>query len=82
MVRDQISGLVRVSYTAHNDGSLRNLRILSKTHRRLANAAVYAIARWRFKPWEVTDDQPASVDWVVNLIFGEDIITVREGDPL
>lgn len=82
MVNDHVSGLVRLSYTAHSDGSMSDLKILSKTHRRLANAAIYAAARWRFKPWKVTGDQPASVNWVVNVIFGPDIITVREGDPL
>jgi protein TonB len=82
MVNDHVSGLVRLSYTAHSDGSMSDLKILSKTHRRLANAAIYAAARWRFKPWKVTGDQPASVNWVVNVIFGPDIVTVREGDPL
>lgn len=69
-----ISGCVKLSYIVQREGAVSDIRVLKTTHQRFANAATFAVARWLFKPWEVSEDKPASVQWIVNLHFRADEI--------
>lgn len=69
-LRDKgISGCVKLSYIVQREGSVSDIHVLKATHPRFANAATFAVARWRFKPWEVSEQKPASVQWTVNMHF-------------
>lgn len=73
-LRDKgISGCVKLSYIVQWEGSVSDIHVLKATHPRFANAATFAVARWRFKPWEVSEEKPATVQWVVNMDFGTDL---------
>lgn len=65
-----ISGCVKLSYIVQREGSVSDIHVLKATHPRFANAATFAVAQWRFKPWEVSEEKPASVQWTVNMDFG------------
>jgi len=69
-----ISGCVKLSYIVQREGAVSDIRVLKTTHQRFANAATFAVARWLFKPWEVSEEKPASVQWIVNLHFRADEI--------
>jgi len=57
--RAGITGDVRVSFTVHADGSVNKVSVLQSDHPALAESALAAVKRWRFKPWTVEGDKPA-----------------------
>jgi periplasmic protein TonB len=56
-----ISGVVRVEFTAHHDGSITDIQVLQSSYREFAESAVRAVSRWRLKPWQVDASNPASI---------------------
>ncbi|WP_285419063.1 TonB family protein [Pseudomonas sp. efr-133-TYG-5] len=67
--RAGITGDVQVSFIAHADGSVSEVSVLHSDHPQLADAAVAAVRRWRFKPWTVSADTPATQDVRAPLAF-------------
>jgi TonB family protein len=63
---------VRVSYDIRNDGSVSNVKVLEKNDWKTGNAAVSAVKRWRFVPWEVTEQMPVTIGELVDFTFDED----------
>lgn len=70
--RAGIIGDVRVSLTAHFDGSVSNVKILQSDHPDLAEATTAAIAQWRFKPWTIEGDKPAEQEVIAPMMFRYD----------
>jgi protein TonB len=44
------SGLVQLRFSVQPDGSVKQVETLSSTNKRLASAAIEAVAQWRFEP--------------------------------
>ena len=63
---------VRVNYDIHNDGSVSGIRVTEQTDQKSATAVLSAIKRWRFKPWDVTEDMPASIGESVQFVFDQE----------
>jgi TonB family protein len=53
-------GSVRVQFSVMPDGSVAAVDVVSSSSPRLNQAALAAVAQWRFQP--VTHPQPAQVD--------------------
>ncbi|WP_455930552.1 TonB family protein [Pseudomonas fluorescens] len=64
-----IQGHARISLKIHNDGSVSDVKALSATKPAFGEAAVAAATLWRFKPWEVSADQPAHVVAQNDMVF-------------
>ncbi|MFJ3521601.1 energy transducer TonB [Pseudomonas sp. NPDC090203] len=67
----------RVDYDIHHDGSVSGIRVVEQTDRKAANAVVSAIRRWRFKPWDVTDEMPAVIGESVHYLFDQERLEQR-----
>lgn len=50
LLRERPSGLVRVSFELHPDGSTGNVKVVSSTNRALNRASVEAVSNWKFMP--------------------------------
>jgi TonB family protein len=50
LMRERPSGLVRVSFELHPDGSTGNVKVVSSTNRALNRASVDAVSNWKFMP--------------------------------
>jgi len=61
LYRAGVIGMVRVSLTVQADGSVSKVVIAEDTHPGLGEASLATVSQWRFKPWRITDDQPAEV---------------------
>ncbi|WP_320396570.1 energy transducer TonB [Pseudomonas sp. P8_241] len=59
--RAGITGMVRISMLVKADGSVSNAEIAQEAHPELAEASLAAVNQWRFKPWTITEDQPAQI---------------------
>ncbi|WP_223465240.1 energy transducer TonB [Pseudomonas sp. GL-RE-26] len=59
--RAGVTGMVRVSMTVKADGSVSNAVIAQSAHPELEEASLAAVNQWRFKPWTITEDQPAQI---------------------
>lgn len=64
-----ITGSVRVSFNVHADGSVKDVKVLQSSEPAFADAALRAVRQWRFKPWTVSDDDPAQIEVQNELIF-------------
>ena len=70
LYRAGVIGMVRVSLTVQADGSVSNAVILEdNAHPELAEASLAAVNQWRFKPWKITEDQPAQVIVIAPMNF-------------
>lgn len=69
LYRAGITGTVRVSMTAHADGAVSKVVIPMNAHPQFGEAALAAISQWRFKPWQITDEQPAEVIVIAPIKF-------------
>jgi TonB family protein len=67
--RAGITGDVRVSFTVHADGSVNKVSVLQSDHPALAQSALAAVKRWRFKPWTVEGDKPSEQEVHAPLAF-------------
>jgi TonB family protein len=61
LYRAGITGMVRISMTVKADGSVSDAVIAENAHPELGEASLAAVNQWRFKPWTITEDQPAQV---------------------
>lgn len=59
----------RVQFVVHSDGSVSDIKILKSGHPLFSKASRKAVEQWRFKPWKVTAQSPASVEVVAPMIF-------------
>jgi TonB family protein len=73
----RLTGEVKVSYRIHHDGSVSDIKVLSKTDRKFSRAVVYAVGRWRFMPWDISYRKPAAVRESVEYLFGMDRVEQR-----
>lgn len=64
-----IAGSTRMQFKVHSDGSVSNIKVLKSDNPLFSKASKKAVKQWQFKPWEVTAEQPASVDVVAPMIF-------------
>ena len=69
LYRAGVIGKVRVSLTVQADGSVSKVVILEDAHPELGEASVAAVSQWRFKPWKITEDQPAQVSVIAPMDF-------------
>jgi TonB family protein len=69
LYRAGITGTVRVSLTAHADGSVSKIVVPGDANPQLGEAALIAVSQWRFKPWEVTSEQPAQITVIAPVRF-------------
>lgn len=67
----QIVGIVRASIEVDEDGNVRNVTLISG-HPMLATAAVQAIRKWKYKPFQI-DGKPAAVQTEVQVSIPEKI---------
>jgi len=63
-------GKVLVNLTVSAYGTVQAARIIESSHPKFTEAAQRAVVKWRFKPWEVTEGKPSSVEITVPIIFG------------
>jgi len=64
-----IAGATRVQFTVHSNGSVTGINILKSDNPLFSKASKKAVKQWKFKPWEVTAQRPASVGVVIPMIF-------------
>lgn len=69
LYRADISGVVRLAFNAHNDGSISDIQVLQSSYREFAESASSAASRWRLKPWAVTDATPAIIAVQTDIYF-------------
>jgi TonB family protein len=67
----------RVDYDIHNDGSVSGIRVVEQTDQKTANAVASAVRRWRFKPWDVTDEMPVVIGESVQYLFDQERLEKR-----
>jgi protein TonB len=64
-----IAGETRVQFVVHSNGYVSNIKILKSDDPLFSKASRAAVKKWKFKPWEVTNERPASVEVVAPMIF-------------
>ena len=64
-----IAGSTRVKFVVHSNGSVTDIKILKSDNPLFSKASKKAVKHWKFKPWEVTAERPASVEVVAPMIF-------------
>jgi len=64
-----IAGSTRVKFVVHSNGSVTDIKILKSDNPIFSKASKKAVKHWKFKPWEVTAERPASVEVVAPMIF-------------
>lgn len=69
LVRAGVMGDVRVTFTAHADGSVSNVSVERSDHPELAEAARVAVTQWRFRPWTVGEGKPARQEVAAPMVF-------------
>jgi TonB family protein len=69
LYRAGIIGTVRVSLTAHADGSVSKIAVPDDAHPELGEAALNAVSQWRFKPWEINSEQPEQITVIAPVRF-------------
>ena len=69
LYRAGVIGMVRVGLTVQADGSVSKVVLLEDAHPELGEASLAAVSQWRFKPWKITEDQPAQVSVIAPMLF-------------
>jgi len=69
LYRAGVSGVVRVEFTANNDGSITDIDVLQSSYREFAESAIRAVSRWRLKPWLVDASSPATIRVQTDVYF-------------
>lgn len=64
-----IAGATRVQFVVHSNGSVTDIKILKTDNPLFSKASKKAVKQWKFKPWEVTAERPATVEVVAPMIF-------------
>ena len=70
LLKKRHAGKVLVSLTVGAFGTVQSARIIESSHPQFAEAAQRAVVKWRYRPWEVIEGKPSSVEIVVPIIFG------------
>lgn len=69
LYRAGITGMLRVSFTVHADGSVNTVEASKDAHPELVEAAQVAVSQWRYKPWAISPKRPAQVQVVAPMVF-------------
>jgi TonB family protein len=69
LYRAGVSGVVRVQFSANNDGSITDIDVLQSSYREFAESAIRAVSRWRLKPWIVDASSPATIRVQTDVYF-------------
>ncbi|MFQ6574834.1 energy transducer TonB [Pseudomonas sp. UM16] len=64
-----ITGSVKVSFQAQADGTVTDVKIVNSSDPAFANAALKAVKQWRFQPWTVSKENPATLEVRTDLHF-------------
>jgi protein TonB len=64
-----VAGETRVQFVVHSNGYVSSIKILKSDDPLFSEASSTAVRKWKFKPWEVTNGRPASVEVVAPMIF-------------
>lgn len=67
--RAGVTGMLRVSFTAHADGSVSNVEASKDAHPDFVEASRTAVSQWRYKPWEISVERPAQIQVVAPMVF-------------
>lgn len=69
LYRAGVSGVVRVEFSAHHDGSITDIEVRQSSYREFAESATRAVSRWRLKPWTVDASSPATIRVQTDVYF-------------
>ncbi|MHC8369159.1 energy transducer TonB [Pseudomonas sp. ZT5P21] len=69
LYREGVTGMLRVSFTAHADGSVSKVEASKDAHPELVEASRTAVSQWRYKPWEISRERPADIQVVAPMVF-------------
>ncbi|TDF83448.1 energy transducer TonB [Pseudomonas sp. H9] len=64
-----ITGSVKVGFNVLANGSVADLKVIQSSDPAFADAALDAVKQWRFKPWTVSKENPASIEVLNELRF-------------
>lgn len=67
--KSAITGSVRVRFDVNADGSVSDIHVIQGSEPAFADAALQAVRQWRFKPWTVSNENPAKIEVVNELKF-------------
>lgn len=70
LLKSHYTGKVLINLTVSAFGTIQSTRIIESSHPKLSEAALHAIVKWRYQPWEVADGKPGNVSIVVPILFG------------
>lgn len=70
LVKSRYTGKVLINLTISAFGTVQSTRIIESSHPKLSEAALHAIGKWRYQPWEAADGKPGNVNIVVPILFG------------
>ncbi|OCR26481.1 hypothetical protein AFK24_03430 [Pseudomonas syringae] len=70
LLKKRHPGKVLVSLTVGAFGTVQSARIIESSHPQFTEAAQRAVVKWRYRPWEVAEGKPSSVEIAVPIIFG------------
>ncbi len=70
LVKSHYTGKVLINLTVSAFGTVQGIRVIESSHPKLSEAALRAIVKWRYQPWEVADGKPGNVSIIVPILFG------------
>ncbi|MBX8531746.1 energy transducer TonB [Pseudomonas cichorii] len=70
LIRSRYTGKVRVQLVVSSSGNVQDVRTIESGHPQLTEAAVWALAQWRYRPWIGAIGAPSQVSIMVPVIFG------------
>lgn len=69
LYRAGITGMVRVNFTAHADGSVSHVVVSKDADPDFVEASRTAVSQWRYKPWDISRERPAEIQVVAPMVF-------------
>ncbi|WP_122667051.1 energy transducer TonB [Pseudomonas viridiflava] len=70
LVKSRYTGKVLINLTISALGTVQGTRIIESSHPKLSEAALHAIVKWRYQPWEVAEGKPGNLSIIVPILFG------------
>jgi TonB family protein len=70
LLKKRHPGKVLVSLIVGAFGTVQSARVIESSHPQFTEAAQRAVVKWRYRPWEVAEGKPSSVEIAVPIIFG------------
>ncbi|AHF65403.1 energy transducer TonB [Pseudomonas cichorii] len=70
LIRSRYTGKVRVQLVVSSGGNVQDVRAIESGHPQLTEAAVGALAQWRYRPWAGTVGAPPQISIMIPVIFG------------